>query len=208
MHGRLVVGLGAAIAPPHAVPEVEQLGNLDGTGEVREDSVDIEPVSIQITGELIPCEHHEPTARVDLGLHCDRVGTRVRARAELTLGDGLLSAGLMEDARPHLETTLTAIRENIQHLYSHILGEELDINDPAIDAAYQLFYDTWQDGVAAVAADEASNDLSGECRADDNYWTGEDYADEVRVINDSDYTVRAWMAVVTYLLSDYRFLHE
>ena len=29
-----------------------------------------------------------------------------------------------------------------------------------------------------------------------------------RVQRDERYVVRAWMAVMTYLLSDYRFLHE
>ncbi len=38
--------------------------------------------------------------------------------------------------------------------------------------------------------------------------TGEDLPEERRVRRDEDYTMRAWMAVVTYLLSDYDFLYE
>ena len=32
--------------------------------------------------------------------------------------------------------------------------------------------------------------------------------DRVQVINDSAYTVRAWMAVMSFLLSDHRFIFE
>ena len=32
--------------------------------------------------------------------------------------------------------------------------------------------------------------------------------EELRVTEDPDYSVRAWMAVVTYLLSDYNFVYE
>ena len=38
--------------------------------------------------------------------------------------------------------------------------------------------------------------------------TGEPYPEEQQVVDDPNYTVRAWMAVMAYLLSDYRFLHE
>jgi hypothetical protein len=31
---------------------------------------------------------------------------------------------------------------------------------------------------------------------------------ELAVIEDADYTVRAWMATVTYLLGDFRYLYD
>ena len=38
--------------------------------------------------------------------------------------------------------------------------------------------------------------------------TGEELVSDKQVRRDRDYTVRAWMAVMTYLLSDYHFLYE
>jgi hypothetical protein len=47
----------------------------------------------------------------------------------------------------------------------------------------------------------------GNCRATNDYWTGADLAENA-ITQDPDYTVRAWMGVLTYMLSDYKFLHE
>jgi hypothetical protein len=103
------------------------------------------------------------------------------------------------------------IRQNIQYLHQHILGERLAVNDPEIDRTYQLFYDTWREGVAAIA--DESNEAIGvylnyECQARDEYWTGDEYPEEEQLRTDPNYAVRAWMAVVTYLLADYGFLYE
>ena len=50
--------------------------------------------------------------------------------------------------------------------------------------------------------------LPGACQATQDYWTGEPYPEDVAVTMDENYSIRAWMAVMSYLLSDYRFLHE
>lgn len=84
----------------------------------------------------------------------------------------------------------TAIRENIRHLYWQLLGEKLQANDPEVDRAYDLFAAVWQDG----QANEYGN-LPTMCRANG-------------VDSDDNYTVRSWMAVVSYMLSSYEFLYE
>lgn len=99
-----------------------------------------------------------------------------------------------------------AIRANIQHLYDHVLGESYDLNDNEITEAYNLFVTIWKDGKNGVAAGTYSPDL-GNCRASNDYWTGADLAENA-ITQDPDYTVRAWMGVLTYMLSDYKFLHE
>jgi hypothetical protein len=99
-----------------------------------------------------------------------------------------------------------AIRANIQHLYDHVLGESYDLNDNEITEAYNLFVTIWKDGKNGVAAGTYSPDL-GNCRASNDYWTGADLAENA-INQDPDYTVRAWMGVLTYMLSDYKFLHE
>ena len=79
-----------------------------------------------------------------------------------------------------------AIRSNIQHLHKHLLGEEIANNDPEIDRAYQLFI---------AVRNEGNTGLSNACR-------------NGGITSDASRTVRPWMAVVSYMLSDYKFLFE
>ncbi len=98
-----------------------------------------------------------------------------------------------------------AIRKNIQHLHWLFLGERLESNDPEIDRTYDLFVETLEEGRTKLASDELGNRLDcGATRGLD----GVELPEEQQVTEDPDYTVRAWMAVVTYLLADYRFLYE
>ncbi len=97
----------------------------------------------------------------------------------------------------------TAIRKNIQHLHYHILGEWLPANDPEIDRTYELFVDTWQEG----ANNPERPDLARECRAETDMF-GVELPEEQQITSDDDYSIRAWTAVVTYLLADYKFLYE
>jgi hypothetical protein len=101
-----------------------------------------------------------------------------------------------------------AIRANIQHLYEHVLGESYDINDPEITEAVNLFVTVWKAGRNAVIAGTEPVELPGPCRATSDFWTGKDLPDSQRITQDADYTIRAWMGVLTYMLSDYKFLHE
>lgn len=101
---------------------------------------------------------------------------------------------------------IDAIRKNIQYLHWHVLGERLDLNDPEIDQTYALFYETWREGRALMANEEVGNALHWGCQARNDYWTGASYEKEVRY--DQNYSIRAWMAVLTYLLTDHKFLYE
>jgi hypothetical protein len=101
-----------------------------------------------------------------------------------------------------------AIRANIQHLYDHVLGEHHDLTDPEITEAYNLFVTIWKAGKNNVAAGAEAPELPGQCRSTNDYWTGEELPEANRVVGDENYTIRAWMGVVAYLLSDYKFLHE
>ncbi len=83
-------------------------------------------------------------------------------------------------------TSQSAIRQNIQHLHRQLLGEDLDLASPEVDATYQLFVDVRDAGITAITND---------CRGGGGS-------------NDDNGTVIPWMAVVTYLLSDFRFAYE
>jgi len=101
-----------------------------------------------------------------------------------------------------------AIRANIHYLHEHVLGELLPYSDAELDRTYDLFYETWQEGIEGIASGEYSTWLNWQCRAANDYWTAEEYPEEQQVLQDPNYTIRAWMAVMTYMLSDYKFLYE
>ncbi len=92
----------------------------------------------------------------------------------------------------------TAIRSNIQHLHSALLGEELAINDAEIDASFDLFSAIWN---ARLAANKGSSVTSE---------TEVCIADNVvnPVLVDPNQTLRSWAAVINYMIRDYKFIHE
>jgi|GEM_PF-152503 len=79
-----------------------------------------------------------------------------------------------------------SIWQNIQYLHKRLLGEVLPLDDPEIERTYQLFVDV---------RNLQETSIPGPCRGGGSS-------------TDSNGTVLPWMAVVTYLLSDYKFLHE
>ncbi len=106
----------------------------------------------------------------------------------------------------------SAIRNNIQYLVSRLWGEYLEANDPAVERIYQLYLDVWRDGQAGLqlAEDDPGrygNGL-GNCNGDYDWAASADLPEDQRITEDPNYTIRAWMAVVNYMLSDFRFLHE
>lgn len=88
-------------------------------------------------------------------------------------------------------TNDAAIRENIKHLHWQLLGEKLEDGDPELERTYNLFRDVWQDGQNGDYGDS----LPGMCRVDG-------------LGDDPSYTIRSWMAVVSYMLSSYEYLYE
>lgn len=92
----------------------------------------------------------------------------------------------------------SAIRNNIQHLHSTLLGEELAINDPEIDASYDLFAAVWN---ARIAANKGASVVSAsEICITDNVANP--------VLTDPNQTLRSWAAIVNYMIRDYKFIHE
>ena len=106
----------------------------------------------------------------------------------------------------------SAIRNNIQFLVSRLWGEYLDANDPEVERIYQLYLDVWRDGQLGLQrADDDPERYGtglGNCGLGSNPVTGEELPEDQRLGEDPGYTIRAWMAVTNYMLSDFRFLHE
>ncbi|MBX3126921.1 MAG: DUF1588 domain-containing protein [Polyangiaceae bacterium] len=106
------------------------------------------------------------------------------------------------------ESNAASIRKNIQYLHAHILGEALPAGDPELERTYELFVATLAEGQAKLASQELGASLSTACRARRNPYTEQDLPTDQRLEQDPDYTVRAWTAVISYLLADFGFLYE
>lgn len=99
-----------------------------------------------------------------------------------------------------------SIRDNIVYLHWHLLGESLTPDDPEIDRTYDLWMNVFDEGVRGLEAGEYQANLPGPCQATVDPWTQEPV--EFPVTGDESFTIRSWIAVTSYLLTDYKFLHE
>lgn len=102
-----------------------------------------------------------------------------------------------------VEGSVESIKKNIQHLHQLFLDEELALDDPEIERTYQLFLDTWHE-----ISQSGNTDLEYSCSGRWNPTDGTDLPEEAHITKDENFTLRAWMAVMTYMLSDYKFLYE
>jgi hypothetical protein len=102
-----------------------------------------------------------------------------------------------------------AIRTEIRRLHRWLLNEELPDGHPELEATYQL----WVAARATATGSTGSGGRSGggggfRCGATASFTTAETpYPDDTHdaISSDPDGTVRAWMAVTSYLLADGRF---
>lgn len=87
-----------------------------------------------------------------------------------------------------------SIRAGIVHLHRHILGRDHTIDHPEVNRTYRLFADIVADAKATPGVERLGSyfcERVGEKR-----------------IDDPNYTLRGWRAVVTYLLRQHDFLYE
>lgn len=106
-----------------------------------------------------------------------------------------------ESAGQPVPGSIAQIRQNIVHLHQAILGETLAVDDPEVTRTYNLFFETWRET-------SMSNALPDACRAQNSPVDGAPIDMAARITDDRNGTVRAWMAVLSYLFSDYRFLYQ
>lgn len=103
---------------------------------------------------------------------------------------------------------LEAIKENIRYLHWRLLGERLIRSSVDVTNTYNLFLATLKEGREGLEAGILTPNLPGACRATTDWWTGLELPDGQEIINDDQYIIRSWMAVLTYMFSDYKFLYE
>lgn len=84
------------------------------------------------------------------------------------------------------------IKQNIVYLHKHFLGELISADDEVVERTYRLYTD--------VRSLTQGQQLPTNCRGG--------LAATNPVYIDADRSVRPWMAVITYLMSNFRFLYE
>jgi hypothetical protein len=100
------------------------------------------------------------------------------------------------------------IKRTIQHLFYRVLGQEVGLNHPEVLAVYDLWVDIHAEGKAMVEAGTESTYMTYICRGFEDPNTGVDLPSDLHILQDPEFTIRAWRGVMVYLLSDYHFLFE
>lgn len=112
------------------------------------------------------------------------------------------------------ESVMQRIRQNIQYLHTFLLSEGLAFNSVEFKATEQLFMNTLNRGRQLIlnsGGDRSDVNLPDYCDVTIDF-KGVNLRDvdgeDLRLYQDRQYVIRAWMAVVAYLLSDYKFLYS
>jgi hypothetical protein len=98
------------------------------------------------------------------------------------------------------------ILRNLRHLHERFLGERLSDDSPELRISYDLLAAAAREGQQAMAAGMTPRTLTDRCRGARHYATGDPISGGSA--DDPRYIVRAWQAVIAYLLMDYGFLFE
>jgi hypothetical protein len=112
------------------------------------------------------------------------------------------------DRNTPLSEASDQVRDTVRYLHERLLGESLAPTDEEVEATMVVLMEAYSLGRQGLADGSVPEELAGPCRLNQDRITGESLPDERRINRDSEYTVRAWMAAVSYLLSDYRYLYE
>ncbi len=137
----------------------------------------------------------------------------VRAKAQRRLFPLVEHSYAPEDSNGFAITAAeTAIKKNIQHLHELLLGETLQLGDDELERTWLLFVETWREGQLAVAMGSKNGGvdpwMNGQCQAHEDPDTGAKLDDQHKIEQDPNYVLRSWMAVVSYLMQDAKFLHQ
>ncbi|RZA24044.1 MAG: DUF1588 domain-containing protein [Proteobacteria bacterium] len=84
----------------------------------------------------------------------------------------------------------TRIKQNIAYMHKRVLGEELAIDNPELIATYTLFVQLYNNHKSA-----GDKTLNKSCQTQG-------------ITSDDNYTLHAWMGVLSYLLNDYDFIYQ
>ncbi len=204
-------------------------GGID-SGDVTKRTETISPIMLataQYTGGIVACratsfDFTKPAAERRLFRDVELNTTPFTIRA--TVDSQLVAVPNAEES----------IRKNIVSLYFRLLGESVAADSAEVTQVYQLFVDVWKDLEDTDLKGGGKNKgmWNDRCRAtvnfdapanfqpnqDGNYQNqyeklrerpeGAAYEAGMVLERDDNYTIRSWQAVMTHLLTDYRFTHE
>lgn len=108
-----------------------------------------------------------------------------------------------ESAGSEVPGSVKLIKQNIAYLHHLFLGENVKEGDAEVDRTYKLFLQTWRELNAG-----GSPDIAWWCQGRWDATNGKDLDPSVIIDKDPDYTIRSWMAVMSYLMMDYKFIYE
>ena len=100
------------------------------------------------------------------------------------------------------------VREAVRHLHDRLLGEDLAASDGEVAATMVVLMEAYSLGRQGLANGSVSEELANPCRLFNDRITGASLPQDRHINRDNEYTIRAWMAAMSYLLSDYRYLYE
>jgi hypothetical protein len=101
-----------------------------------------------------------------------------------------------------------AIRTEIRRLHRLLLNEERPDGDPELEASYALWLGSYQSASSASGSGRGSTgaNRNGRCQATASYTAeATPYPTDTHQVINADPSVRAWVAVLSYLLADGRF---
>lgn len=110
--------------------------------------------------------------------------------------------------------TMDLIRQNLQYLHQYLLGEEVSTQSLEFQVIEQLFMGTLNRGrqiILAGGGERSDLRLPSDCDRTRDFAgneLNEGEGNDSRLVEDRQYVIRSWMAVVAYLLSDYKFLYN
>lgn len=125
-----------------------------------------------------------------------------RMLPHVDLSSPVFEDGLLTDAAD------ASLRRSIRFLFAQLLNEDFTEDSPDVLLARDFIVETLREGQAAILAGTAAASLPSTCRATTDIFTDAELPDARQTSDDPDYQIRAWMALVAVMLTDYRFLYE
>jgi hypothetical protein len=167
-------------------------GRLDGTYSILYGGIDSQEVTERLTEPSGAIGSLQRILANDVA--CKNVAADFALpRAERRLFPSIEPDVVPDTNDPNAEQRIRAV---IVHLHAHVLGRNDRPNHPEVDQTYQLFTGVVNEAVSRERFEPVENYF---CKSQGQEGPRDP---------DPHYTIRAWRAVVTYLLRQQEFLYE
>ncbi len=118
----------------------------------------------------------------------------------------LMSVALNGGESGQATTGEQLLRQQLAEIHRQFWGESLSIDDPEIDASYELLVEMWQDRKVLNGFQRTAINFEVEtCEIPIENWWEQDWSEE---FSDPQNMMGAWIMMLVYFMTDYRYLHE